>query len=90
MRVVKEREGGIVRRVMLLDDDGGDVVLVTRFLGHLADSGYSPNTLCAYAYDLRHLATFLDARHLGFEDLGPATAMEFLGWLRWVPSRRPA
>jgi len=90
VRVVKEREGGIVRRVVLLDDEGEDVVLVTRFLAHLADSGYSPNTLCAYAYDLCHLATFLDDRHLGFEDFGPATAMEFLGYLRRVPSRRPA
>lgn len=90
MRVVKEREGGIVRRVMLLDDEGGDVVLVTRFLAHLADSGYSPNTLCAYAYDLRHLAAFLVERHLGFGDFGPSTALEFLGFLRRVPSRRPA
>lgn len=90
MRVVKERESGIVRRVMLLDDDGEDIVLVTKFLAHLADSGYSPNTLCAYAYDLRHLAVFLGERHLGFGDFGPATALEFLGYLRRVPSRRPA
>jgi len=90
VRVVKERESGIVRRVMLLDDDGGDVVLVTKFLAHLADSGYSPNTLCAYAYDLRHLAAFLGERHLDFGDFGPATALEFLGYLRRVPSRRPA
>ncbi len=53
MRVVKESDGGIVRRVMLLDDVGNKVVPVTRFLVHLGDSGYSPNTLCAYAYDLR-------------------------------------
>jgi len=90
VRVVKECEGGIVRRVMLLDDEGGDVVLVTRFLAHLADSGYSPNTLCGYAYDLRHLAAFLDVRHLDFGDFGPSTALEFLGYLRRVPSRRPA
>jgi hypothetical protein len=45
--VVKAVEGGIVRRVVLLDDAGVEVVVVTRFLGHLADSGYSPNTLCA-------------------------------------------
>ena len=50
MQVVKESEGGIVRRVMLLDDDDGeDVVLVTRFLGHLADVEYSPNTPTNYA-----------------------------------------
>ena len=90
MRVIKHCENGIVRRVALIDDAGRDVVPVTRFLSHLMDANYSPNTVCAYAYDLRHLATFLDERHLGFGDFGPATAMEFLGYLRRVPSRRPA
>ena len=46
MRVVKQRENGIVRRVVLIDDHGGEVVLVDRFLSHLVDSGYSP-TRCA-------------------------------------------
>ncbi len=87
---VKEREGGIVRRVALLDDEGEDIVLATRFLAHLADSGYSLNMLCAYAYDLRHLAAFLEERQLTFADFGPAMALEFLGYLRRVPSRRPA
>lgn len=90
MRVVKEYEGGIVRRVVLVDDASADVALVTRFLAHLMDSAYSPNTVCAYAYDLRHLATFLADRQLVFGDFGPATALEFLGYLRRVPSRRPA
>jgi len=56
VRVVREAEGGIVRRVMLLDDTGGEVEADTRFLSHLSDANYSPNTICAYAYDLRHLA----------------------------------
>ena len=55
VRVVKEREGGIVRRVVLVDEAGDEVVPVNRFLSHLVDSGYSPNTVCAYGYDLRHL-----------------------------------
>jgi len=49
VRVVKQREGGIVRRVMLLDDAGAEVVAVTRFLSHLSDFNYSPKTVCAYA-----------------------------------------
>ena len=61
MRVVKQRKSGIVRRVLLLDDHGGEVVLVNRFLSHLMDAGYSPNTVCAYGYDLRHLAAFSTA-----------------------------
>jgi integrase/recombinase XerD len=48
VQVVKERDGGIVRRVVLLDHAGGEVELVTRFLSHLSDSGYSRNTVCAY------------------------------------------
>ncbi len=57
MRVVKGREDGIVRQVLLIDDRGGEVALVNRFLSHLVDAGYSPNTVCAYGYDLRHLAS---------------------------------
>ena len=55
MRVVKQHAGGIVRRVVLVDDAGDEVVPVNRFLSHLVDAGYSPNTVCAYGYDLRHL-----------------------------------
>ena len=82
--------GGIVRRVVLLDDAGDDVVLVTRFLSHLSDSGYSPNTLCAYAYDLRHLVSFswASAASRGASS-GPSTALEFLAYLRRVPSGAP-
>ena len=71
MRVVREVEGGVVRRVRVLDDSGAEVEPVVRFLSHLTDSGYSPNTVCAYAYDLRHLAEFLDDRSLGWNDFRP-------------------
>ncbi len=90
MRVVREVDGGVVRRVRVLDDTGAEVEPVVRFLSHLTDSGYSPNTVCAYAYDLRHLAEFLDDRSLGWNDFRPPTALEFLGYLRRVPSKRPA
>jgi integrase len=90
VQVVKERDGGIVRRVVLLDDAGDEVELVARFLSHLSDSGYSPNTLCGYAYDLRHLVSFLDQRGMAWSEFGPSTALEFLAYLRRVPSRRPA
>jgi len=58
VRVVKDRVGGVVRRVVLLDDAGVEVVPVNRFLSHLTDANYSPNTVCAYAYDLAHLTRF--------------------------------
>lgn len=63
---------------------------MTRFLSQLADSGYSPNTLCGYAYDLRHLVSFLDDRDLTFDGFRPSSALEFLVYLRQAPSRRPA
>jgi integrase/recombinase XerD len=90
VRVVKEREGGIVRRVVLLDDAGNEVAPVTRFLSHLMDAGYSPNTACAYGYDLRHLIMFLDSQGMSCNDFRPSTALEFLAYLRRVPSQRPA
>jgi integrase/recombinase XerD len=90
VRVVKQRENGIVRRVVLLDDHGGEVAAVNAFPSHLTDAGYSPNTACAYGYDLRHLARFLTERSLDCNDFRPATALEFLGCLRRVPSRRPS
>jgi integrase/recombinase XerD len=90
VRVVKQRENGIVRRVVLLDDRGDEVAPVNRFLSHLTDSDYSPNTVCAYAYDLRHLVQFFDQQGLGWNDFRPSTALEFLAYLRRVPSRRPA
>jgi integrase/recombinase XerD len=76
--------------VMLLDDAGVEVVAVTRFLSHLTDSNYSPNTVLSYAYDLRHLAQFLDEHAIGWNDFRPSSALEFLAYLRRVPSRRPA
>jgi hypothetical protein len=57
VRVIKQRDGGIVRRVELVDGDGEPVGSACRFLNHLADRGFSPHTLCAYAYDLKYLFT---------------------------------
>ena len=53
MRVVKERDGRVVRRVLLVDGEGEPVGPVCRFLAHLGDRNFSANTLCAYCYDLK-------------------------------------
>ncbi|MFH8476491.1 hypothetical protein [Streptomyces sp. NPDC018000] len=53
MRVLQEHQDGIVRRVQLVDDEDEPVWSACRFLDHLADQGFSPNTLTAYAYDLK-------------------------------------
>ena len=59
MRVVKQRRGGVVHRIELVNEEGQPVEVVGRFLAHLADRCYSPHTLSAYGYDLRHLFDFL-------------------------------
>lgn len=48
--------------------------MVDRFLRHLLDSGCSPNTAVAYAYDLRYLFEFL-----GHEQPGVVVVAERLG-----------
>lgn len=90
MRVVKEREGGVVRRVRLLDQAGEPIAAVTRFLDHLAEREYSPYTLCAYAYDLQNLFIFLAGVQLEWQAFRPADALQFLSFLRRRPSQRSA
>lgn len=90
MRVVKIREGGVVRKVRLLDSEGCPVEAACQFLEHLVDRGSSPNTLCAYGYDLQHLFTFLHREQLDWRQFGPADTLRFLGYLRKLPSKRAA
>ena len=40
----------------LIDESGQPIPIVSGFLRHLRARGYSPNTLSAYAYDLRPTA----------------------------------
>jgi len=73
----------------LIDDAGKSVAVVSGFLRHLAARGCSPNTLTAYAYDLRHLWTFLAEQQLAWDELRPRHALGLLEFLRSVPSRSP-
>jgi integrase/recombinase XerD len=90
VRVVKIRDGGVVRKVRLLDDDGSAIDAPCQFLEHQSDRGSSPNTLCAYGYDLKRLFTFLRNEELDWREFGPADALRFLGYLRKLPSKRAA
>jgi integrase/recombinase XerD len=90
VRVIKQRDGGIVRRVELVDGDGEPVGSACRFLNHLADRGFSPHTLCAYAYDLKYLFTFLHREDLDWRGFRAPDALRLLGFLRQTPTRRPA
>ncbi|MFE4829930.1 site-specific integrase [Streptomyces sp. NPDC056672] len=59
-------------------------------MDHLVDRGFSPHTICAYAYDLRRLFTFLAAEGMDWREFRGPDALRLLTFLRRVPSRRPA
>ncbi|MGH3833743.1 MAG: site-specific integrase [Pseudonocardiaceae bacterium] len=88
--MIKQRSGGIVRRVELVDEDGEPVAAACRFFDHLVDRGFSPHTLCAYAYDLKYLFTFLHREGMGWREFRAPDALRLLAFLRRTPSRRPA
>lgn len=76
--------------VELLDDDDHPIVAVSAFLRQLTARGYSPNTVVAYAYDLRHFTCFLHQHGLTYPDFTPPHALAFLEYLRATPSHHPA
>jgi len=91
MRVQRLRlEGGGPVSLVLLDDDDRPIPAVSRFLRHLAARDYSPNTLSAYAYDLLHFMRFLARSGGTVADFTPPQSLDFLAYLREVPSRRHA
>jgi integrase/recombinase XerD len=72
----------------VLGDDQVPVEPVERFLGYLTSVEKSPNTVRAYAHDLKDWFTFLggcglDWREVRLEDIG-----EFVAWLRLPPAGR--
>lgn len=75
-----------------MDGAGGDddvpVEPIERYLAYLTDVDRSPNTVRAYAYDVKDYWTFLahrglDCREVRLEDLG-----EYVVWLQLPPSGR--
>ena len=80
--------GSGTRSWTVLGDDDVPVVPVERFLAYLTDIGRSPNTVKAYAHDLKDYWCFigfrgLDWREARLEDIG-----EFVVWLRLPPAGR--
>jgi integrase/recombinase XerD len=72
----------------VLGDDDVPLVPVDRFLAYLTDIGRSPNTVKAYAHDLKDFWEFLrfrgvDWREARLEDVG-----EFVAWLQLPPAGR--
>ena len=80
--------GSGTRLWTVLGDDDVPVVPVDRFLAYLTDIGRSPNTVKAYAHDLKDYWSFigfrgLDWREARLEDMG-----EFIAWLQLPPAGR--
>ena len=60
---------------------------VSGFMRHLSARGCSPHTLSAYAYDLLHFMRFLALHHFSYVDFTPAQSLQFLEYLRTLPSK---
>ena len=66
----------------LTDGDGRPVEPVERFLRYRFHMEASPNTLRAYAHDLKLFFAFLEQQGLDWRRLTPADLGSFTGWLR--------
>jgi site-specific recombinase XerC len=71
----------------LLDDQDQPMAAVSGFMRHLSARGCSPHTLSAYAYDLLHFMRFLALHHFSYADFTPAQSLQFLEYLRTLPSK---
>jgi len=74
--------GSGTRSWTVLRDDDVPVVPVDRFLAYLTDIGRSPNTVKAYAHDMKDLWQFLGFRGLDWREARLEDIAEFVVWLQ--------
>jgi integrase/recombinase XerD len=72
----------------LLSDDHLPVPPVEAYLSHLADQRRSPNTVRAYAFDLKDYFAYLGSRGLDWARLRYDELAGFKPWLRLPPAAR--
>ena len=72
----------------VLGDDDAPVGPVERYLAYLTDIERSPNTIKAYAHDLKDWFTFLTRRGLDWAEVRLEDIGEFVAWLRLPPVAR--
>jgi integrase/recombinase XerD len=77
--------GSGTRSWTVLGDDDVPVVPVDRFLAYLTDIGRSPNTVKAYAHDLKDYWEFISFRGLDWREARLEDVGEFVAWLQ-LPS----
>jgi integrase len=72
----------------LLGDDHVPVEPVERFLAYLASIEKSPNTLKAYAHDLKDWFAYLTGHELDWREVTVEDVAAFVAWLRLPPKAR--
>jgi integrase len=72
----------------VLGDDQMPVEPVERFLGYLTSIEKSPNTVKAYAHDLKDWFTYLTGRALDWQAVTVEDMAGFVAWLRLPPEGR--
>ena len=80
--------GSGTRSWTVLGDDDVPVVPVDRFLAYLTDIGRSPNTVKAYAHDLKDYLSFIGFRGLDWREARLEDVGEFVAWLLLPPAGR--
>lgn len=72
----------------VLDEDGGPVEPIERYLAYLTDIERSPNTIKAYAHDLKDYWVFLRHRGLDWRETRLEDIGEYVAWLQLPPAGR--
>ena len=72
----------------VLGDDDVPVEPIERWLGYLSDIDRSPNTVKAYAHDLKDFWVFLGCRGLDWREVRLEDIGEYVAWLRLPPAGR--
>ncbi|MGO1665295.1 site-specific integrase [Corynebacterium variabile] len=72
----------------VLGGDGAPVAPIERYLAYLTEIERSPNTVKAYAHDLKDWFVFLDGQALDWREVRLENVAEFVAWLRRPPGLR--
>jgi integrase/recombinase XerD len=72
----------------VVDDEGFEVEAIESFLAHLTAVERSPNTVRAYAHDLRDFFAFLGQRGVEWSAVRLEDVGGFVAWLRLPPAAR--
>jgi integrase/recombinase XerD len=72
----------------VLGDDDGPVEPVERYLAYLSDIERSPNTVKAYAHDLKDYWSYLTFRGLDWREVRLEDIGDYVAWLRLPPTGR--